>query len=183
MDFSMLLEIIITFMKIGVVSFGGGYAAIPIVEKQIVEVNGWMTYAEFADVIALDELTPGPIAINCATFVGTKMAGVPGAICATLGNILPSIIIALIFVRLYYKYHGLKVLDGALSGLKCMVVALIASTTIKISKSAFYPNATFDYLNMILFVPALYILRKYKPDPIWVILGCGAIYLVINLII
>lgn len=183
MNFKMLLDIVITFMKIGVVSFGGGYAAIPIVEKQIVEVNGWMTHAEFSDVIALDELTPGPIAINCATFVGTKMGGVAGAICATFGNILPSILISLILIKLYDKYKGLNVLDGALGGLKCMVVALIASTTISIAYSAFYINGSINITNCVLFIPALYVLRKYKKDPIWIILGCGAIYLIFNLII
>lgn len=183
MDLKLLLDIVITFAKIDLLSFGGGYVAIPIVEKQIVEVNGWMTHAEFSDVIALDELTPGPIAINCATFVGTKMAGVIGAICATLGNILPSIIISLILVKLYYKYKGLSVLDGALGGLKCMVVALIASTTISIACTAFVLNGSVNIVNCVLFLPALYVLRKYKKDPIWIILGCGAIYLIFNLII
>lgn len=180
-DISMLLKIVLTFAKIDCLSFGGGYAAIPIVEQQIVEVNKWMTYAEFSDVVAIDELTPGPVAINCATFVGMKMAGLPGAIAATIGNVLPSFILALILIKLYNKYHGLKTINGALSGLKCMVVALICSTSIMILKNAIYIDESINYLSIVLFLISLFIFRKYKPEPIIVILGCGAISLLFSM--
>ena len=93
---SLLLDIIFTFIQIGLLGFGGGYASMSLVEKHVVTIKKWMTYNEFADVVTIDELTPGPVAINAATFVGIKMAGIPGAIFATLGTILPSCIIALI---------------------------------------------------------------------------------------
>ena len=182
-DFAMLGKIILTFAKIDMLSFGGGYVAIPIVEKQVVEINKWMTYAEFSDVLALDEITPGPIAINCATFVGMRMGGLPGAIAATLGNILPSFILSLILIKLYQKYHGLSLISGALSGLKCMVVALIASTSISLFKMAVIANNSINYLSIVLFAISLFVLRKFKPEPVFVILGCGAISLLLSFII
>ena len=81
---SLLLQIVFSFMKIAVLAFGGAYAAFPLVEREVVNIQHWMTYTEFLDLVALDEVTPGPIIVNCATFVGTKVAGVPGAIAATI---------------------------------------------------------------------------------------------------
>ena len=86
----MIISIILSFMKIGILAFGGAYAAIPLVEKEIVELRQWMTYEEFADLLALDELTPGPILINSATFVGMKVGGLSGAVAASIGCILPA---------------------------------------------------------------------------------------------
>lgn len=179
----LLLEIVITFAKIDLLSFGGGYVAIPIVEKQIVEVNKWMSAAEFMDVIAIDELTPGPIAINCATFVGMKMAGVLGAIAATLGNILPSFIICLILIRIYAKYKNLDSLKGILGGLKSMVVALITGVTLTIIKNAIYIEGSLSLLYIILASISLFMFRKFKKiEPILIILGSGLLGLIISLI-
>lgn len=179
-----LFEIVLTFAQIGLLSFGGGYASIGLVEKQVVEIKQWMTYAEFADIVAIDELTPGPVAINAATFVGTKMAGIPGAIAATIGAILPSCIIALILVKIYYKYRSLKPVTGALTGLKSMVVAMILSTTISILLSALFYYMpidlyAIDYVSLILFIIALIILRKTKLNPLLIMLGCGLLGLLI----
>lgn len=179
-----LFEIVLTFAQIGVLSFGGGYASIGLVEKQVVEIKQWMTYAEFADIVAIDELTPGPVAINAATFVGTKMAGIPGAIAATLGAILPCCIIALILVKIYYKYRSIKGVNGAIAGLKSMVVAMILSTTISILSTAlfyYFPldKYAFDYVGIILFIVALIVLRKTKINPLLVMLGCGLLGLCI----
>lgn len=182
-DLKLLLDIVITFAKIDLLSFGGGYVAIPIVEKQIVEVNHWMTYAQFSDVLAIDELTPGPVAINCATFVGTRMAGTLGGIAATFGSVLPSIIIALILVKIYFKYHGITWLDGILGGLRCMVLGLLASTAISLFMNAVLPNMVFDIVAFVLFLLSLFILRKYKPDPIVVILGSGIVGLLISIFV
>jgi len=181
---NIIIELILTFAQIGVLSFGGGYASIGLVEQQVVSVKHWMTYAEFADIVAIDELTPGPVAINAATFVGTKMAGVVGAIAATFGVILPSCIIALILVKVYYKYRSLNTVNGALSGLKSLVVAMILSTTISILFTAlFYYRPidiyAIDYVSCLLFIIALIILRKTKINPLIVMLGCGLLGLLI----
>ncbi|MBQ1447920.1 MAG: chromate transporter, partial [Erysipelotrichaceae bacterium] len=88
-------EIFFSFLKIGAFAFGGAYAVIPLVEEQTVTNMGWMTFKEFSDLVAIDELTPGPIIINSSTFIGMKLAGVPGAIAATLGCVIPGCIAAL----------------------------------------------------------------------------------------
>lgn len=175
----LLLDIVFTFMQIGLLSFGGGYAAVSLVEKQVVDIKGWMTYSEFADIVTIDELTPGPVAVNAATFVGTKMAGLPGAIAATIGVILPSCIIALVLVRLYYKYKNMTVMNGALKGLKSMVVALITVTTINIMKNSLMIDYTLDYIAIILFAISLFLLRKYKLNPLIVMFACGIIGLIV----
>lgn len=180
---SMLLQIVITFAKIGLLSFGGGYAAIPLIQHQVVEVNGWMSNSEFMNVLAIDELTPGPIAINCATFVGTRMAGVPGALAATFGCVLPCCIIAFILVKIYLKYKDMTIMNGALSGLKCMVVALILTTTITLFNNAVIPSGNIDYLAIVLFLIALFIFKKFKTEPILVIMGCGLVGLLFKLFI
>jgi len=180
----LLLQIVLTFAKIGVLSFGGGYASIGLIEREVVTNNGWMSYSEFADIIAIDELTPGPVAINAATFVGTKMAGIPGAIAATIGAVLPSCIIVLILVKLYYKYRNLIYVDGTLKGLRSMIVALIASTTITMIINSFFSSPvisfkTIDYVAASLFIVSFFILRKYKINPLLVMIGSGIIGLII----
>ena len=179
-----LFEIVLTFAQIGILSFGGGYASIGLVEKQVVEVKNWMSYAEFMDIVAIDELTPGPVAINAATFVGTKIAGVPGAIAATFGAILPSCIIALILGYCYYKYRSLKAVNGAIYGLRSLVLALILSTTITILLNAllyYLPIDihAIDYVAIVLFAAALITIRKTKINPLLIMLGCGLIGLII----
>ena len=176
------LELFFSFLQIGLLSFGGGYAAMPLVEKQVIDVRHWMTQAEFTDIITIDELTPGPIAINAATFVGTKMAGVGGALAATFGCILPSCIIALLMAKLYYKYRSLPIITGALSGLRAMVVALIATTALTLLTTAFFgdhalPSALsdIDFLAVGLFILGFFILRKWDFNPLLVMLGAGVI--------
>lgn len=183
-----LLEIVLTFAQIGILSFGGGYASIGLVEKQVVVVKQWMTYSEFANIMAIDELTPGPVAINAATFVGNKIAGIPGGIAATFGAILPSCIIALILAKIYYKYRSMKVVNGAISGLKSMAVAMLLSTTISIILTAlFYYRPidiyAFDYISIVLFIVALIVLRKTKLNPLLIMLGSGLVGLIIYSII
>ena len=182
-DLKLLLKIMIVFMKIDLLSFGGGYVAIPIVQKEVVEVQKWMSNEEFLDILAIDELTPGPVAINCATFVGNKMAGTIGGIFATLGCIFPSVIIAIILFKIYKKYHGVKSLDGILFGLKSMVLGLIGSVAITLLLNAIIPNNSFDYISFVLFAIALFVLRKYKIDPLYIILGCGLLNFIIELLI
>ncbi len=173
----MIFRIILSFMKIGILAFGGAYAAVPLIEKEIVELQKWMTYEEFADLLALDELTPGPILINSATFVGMKVNGVPGAIAATIGCILPSCIISLIMFLIYRKYKKLSYMESTLRTLKCMAIALISSTLIKIvSKNIFINNGT-NYIGIVLMIVSFLILRKYKVNPLYIMLGCGLINL------
>ena len=97
----MYLQLFLSFLQIGALSFGGGYAAMPLIEAQIVTTHGWLTMTEFANLVTIAEMTPGPIAVNAATFVGTKIAGVPGALAATAGCILPACILVTLIAKLY----------------------------------------------------------------------------------
>ena len=121
------LELLWSFFQIGLFSIGGGYAAMPLIQHQVVDLHGWLNMTQFADIVTISQMTPGPIAINSATFVGTRVAGLPGAIVATVGCVLPSCIIVLFLAFLYERYRGLGVVQGILAGLRPAVVALIAS--------------------------------------------------------
>ena len=121
------LQLFLSFLQIGALSFGGGYASMPLIEAQIVTGHGWLTMTEFSDLVTIAEMTPGPIAVNAATFVGTKVAGVLGALVATAGCILPACVLVTLIARLYLKYRNLTVLQSVLGSLRPAVVAMIAS--------------------------------------------------------
>lgn len=109
------LQLFLSFLQIGAFSFGGGYAAMPLIQSQIVDLHHWLDFKEFTDLITISQMTPGPIAINSATFVGTKIAGIPGAIAATIGCILPSCILVTIIAYFYLKYRHMRFLQNILN--------------------------------------------------------------------
>src|SRR5690554_2670040 len=110
------LEVFLSFLQIGLFSIGGGYVSLSLIQNQVVDTHKWLSLNEFVDVISIAEMTPGPIAVNSATFVGIKIAGIGGAIIATFGCLLPSFIIMLLFAFLYQKYKKLTVMQGILKG-------------------------------------------------------------------
>lgn len=173
------LELFLSFLQIGLFSIGGGYAIMPMMKYQIVEVKSWLTLPEFVDIITISQTTPGPISINAATFVGVKIAGILGGIISTLGVILPSIIIVLIIARLYKKYKNLAVVKKILAVLRPIVVALIASAAVLIIKIAFWGSESnidivnIDIIVFAIFVVSLLVLRLAKLNPIWIMLGSG----------
>ncbi|MBR4703935.1 MAG: chromate transporter [Oscillospiraceae bacterium] len=120
-----LWRLFTTFFKIGAFTFGGGYAMIPLIQRETVETRKWITDEDVLEIIAIAESTPGPIAINSATFVGSRVAGVPGALCATLGVILPSFVIILIVARVLDAFQHLRALRYAFFGIRAGVLALI----------------------------------------------------------
>ena len=122
---SQLLPLFLTFLKIGGFTFGGGYAMIPLIQRETVEGRKWITDEDMLEIIAIAESTPGPLAINSATFVGSRVAGVPGAACATLGVILPSFVIILIVAGLLDAFQHLRVIQYAFFGIRAGVLALI----------------------------------------------------------
>ena len=136
------LKLFLSFLQIGLFSFGGGYAAMPLIQEQVVTQHGWLTMTEFTDLITISQMTPGPIAINAATFVGSKIAGVPGSVAATCGCILPSCIIVTLIAWFYLRYKKMKMFQSVLESLRPAVVALIASAGIAILHSTFNVSAT-----------------------------------------
>lgn len=174
------IQLCLTFMLIGILSFGGGYAVLPLIEKELVLHHGWLTAQEFVDILTLSEMTPGPIAINAATFSGNRIAGVLGGIAATIGVILPSFIIVLLIAYLYVTYRQLRLFQGIVEGLRPAVIALIASAGMRLLLNALTTTTslplTLDNINSInvgLFSFGLISIAKFNSSPIKVILVCG----------
>ena len=177
------LQLFLSFLQIGLFSFGGGYAAMPLLQEQLVARNGWLSVQEFADLVTIAEMTPGPIAVNAATFVGTKLAGLPGALAATAGVILPACILVTCIARLYLKYRNLSILQGILGTLRPAVVAMIASAGVLLLVNAFWDGgpvtlAETKWTMLLLFAGCLLLLRKTKLSPILIMVLAGVINVV-----
>ena len=134
-----VLELFITFFFIGAFTFGGGYAMLPLIQEQVA-AKGWLTAQELLDFVAVSESTPGPFAINMATYVGAETAGFWGSVCATLGVVLPSFIIILIVARCFDKFRSSTIVQGCMSGLKPAVIGMISSAILKLGMPVFFPN-------------------------------------------
>ncbi len=134
----MLLKLFLAFLNIGMIAFGGGYAALPIIQDVIVRQHGWLSMLEMVDVVTLSQLTPGPIAVNAASFVGTKIAGIPGAVVATLGNILPQSLLMFGLGALLFRGKKIVLLDNILKALRPGVVGLIAIATLDMIISSIF---------------------------------------------
>ena len=130
------LDLFFTFAKVGAMTFGGGYAMLPILQREVVEKKGWATEDQLADYYAVGQCTPGAIAVNTATFVGTTMLGIPGGIVATLGLVFPSIVIILVIAAFLSNIMHLEIVTHAFNGIRAGVVALILSSVIKLFKGA-----------------------------------------------
>ena len=174
------LQLFLSFLQIGALSFGGGYAAMPLIQEQVVTLHGWLSMEAFTDLVTIAEMTPGPIAVNSATFVGTQIAGPGGAVVATLGCILPSCIIVTLLAYIYTKYRNMSLLQGTLASLRPAVVAMIAKAGVTILVSAFFISGTIDLVRenvcirmVVFFGAALVLLRKFKMNPILVMVLCG----------
>lgn len=153
----------------------------PLIQNQVVDVHPWLTMTQFADIMTIAEMTPGPIAINAATFVGIHVAGLPGAIIATVGCVFPSCVIVMTLAYIYYRFRGLNMVHGVLAGLRPAVIAMIASAGISLLIMAFYGQRTLpdaltslDMIAVIIFVMAIFVLRKWRPNPLLVMAGSGA---------
>lgn len=174
-----LLSLFLSFVQIGLFSFGGGMAALPLIQDQVVQKYHWLTLSEFTDLVTIAEMTPGPIAINSATFVGKRIAGVAGSVVATLGCILPACIIVFVLAFLYFKFKSLKAMQGILSGLRPAVVAMIACAGMSILKMAVFDGVfaanSFNLFAAVLVLVSVFVLRKWKVNPIFVMLGCGVL--------
>lgn len=182
------LQLFWSFLQIGLFSIGGGYAAMPLIQAQVVQNHAWLDMSEFTDLITIAEMTPGPIAVNSATFVGIRIAGIPGALVATFGCILPSLFIVSLLAFIYYRYKKLSVLQSVLASLRPAVVALIASAGISILLQVALGGqeltmANLNLMGLALFAAAFVLLRKFKWNPILVMCLCGAGNLLLGLLL
>ncbi|NLC26484.1 MAG: chromate transporter [Fastidiosipila sp.] len=171
-----LWQLFLAFLEVGVTAFGGGYAALPIIQNVIVERNQWLTMTEMTDILSLSQVTPGPIAINSATFVGIRLAGIPGVIVASIATVLPQAILLFILSAFIFSGRKLTLVDRALGGLRPGVVGLIAAASVSITISAIFAGTSvlgLDFIALAGFLIAL-IMRYRKLDVISVV-GLGAL--------
>lgn len=183
----MLLKLFISFLKIGLFSFGGGYAALPLIQEEVVDLNSWLSLGEFNDLITISQMTPGPIAVNSATFVGTRIAGFPGALAATFGCVLPSAIIVGTISYFYKKYKNIDVITNILNFLRPAIVSMILIAGVQILKTAFFAErpiafANIDFFMLGIFIVALIMMFKTKIDPIKLMLASGGLYLLLAIL-
>jgi len=183
------LKLWFTFLKIGLFSFGGGYAMIPMIEKEI-EKNGWLSAAEFFDIIAIAEMTPGPIAVNSATFVGYKAAGFLGGLFATIGVSIPSLVLILIISRYFFKFQNHPLNTTMFYGIRPVIAGLITTAAFFVAETAIFKDEfSMDLLIKIFYQPleviniesififfiSLIALKKFKLHPILTIALSGVL--------
>lgn len=181
-----LWQLYLTFFKIGILSFGGGYGALPLIQQEVIESRNWMSGKEFIDVLTMSEMTPGSLSINSATFVGNHLAGVPGGLVATLGVVTPSVVIVLLLAILYYKFRTLRMVQGVIQGLRPAVVALIAVGGFSILATSLFgtnefpiPVGNLNIISVILIAICLYLFRKTRLSPIQVMVMAGVVGIIV----
>lgn len=163
-----LFDLFWTLCKIGALTFGGGYAMLPLIQREIVENKKWSTEKEILDYYAVGQCTPGVIAVNTATFIGYKLKGIIGGIIATLGVVFPSLIIILIIAAFLQNFADLAIVQSAFAGIRVAVVALIITTVVKLLKSSIK-----DYLCAIVAILAFIISAFLGLSPVYVVIAAG----------
>lgn len=177
---SIFLELFLTFFKIGAFTFGGGYAMLPLIQEEVISRN-WIPIEEFINFIAVSESTPGPFAINITTYIGAQKAGILGAMCSTLGVVLPSFLIILIVSQFYERFKSSKIVAGCMTGLRPAVIGLIGSAIISTALTVFFPNgfsaeilSTFSFISSLIIFAIIMTLSlikfKKKIHPIYLII-------------
>lgn len=181
----MYLELFITFFKIGLFTIGGGYAMIPLIQQEVV-AHGWLTLLELTDFIAVAESTPGPFAVNIATFVGMEMGGLLGALVTTTAVVLPSFIIILFIAKAFTNFQQNKWVQGILYGMRPVVIGLIAAAVVLLMSTGFIGEgakinsvsdffASLQYLEIIIFMIGSFVYFRFKLHPIKLILISAAL--------
>lgn len=172
----MLLQLFLTFFKIGFISFGGGYAMMPVIQHEV-NKYGWLSSEEFNEVVALAGTGPGPIATNSATLIGLHTAGVPGAIMATFGMILPSLLLIIVLAAFLYKWHQNKWFKSSFYGLKPVVTGLIIFAAIHFGMAGWgemkLPVSFQQIATLLITIGAFVGIIKYKMHPFVIIVGAG----------
>ena len=176
-----------SFFQTGLFTIGGGYASLPMIRQEVLETNNWMTISEFADLVTISQITPGPIALNAATFVGMHVAGYRGALAATSGVVAPACVIMLTLAYLYKKYSKLDRIQGVLNGLRPTSVALISSAGVAIIVSTIWKSgfslsvSAIDLTAFIIFLLSIIAMKCFKVKTFYVILGAGLAGLIFNI--
>ena len=172
----LLFKLFLTFFKIGAFTFGGGYAMIPLIQKETVETNKWISDDDILEIIAIAESTPGPIAINSATFVGYKVCGFWGSFFATLGVVLPSFIIILMISYVLREFQDIKAVKYAFNGIRAGVLALLIKAIISM-----YKKVQKNLVSYIVMAFSFIIVAFFDINVLFVIIGCALIGLISSL--
>ena len=172
----LLLDIFTTFARIGSLTFGGGYAMLPMIQEEVVKKRKWVSEEEVIDYYAIGQSTPGIIAINTATFVGYKLKGVIGAIVASLGMVFPSLVIISIIAAFFQKFQDYTIVQNAFGGIRVAVIALILNTIINMWK-----KSVKDYIGVIVFLVAFLVVTFFDISPVIVIIISFAVGNIIKL--
>ena len=175
-----MLQLFFSFFKIGLFTFGGGYAMLPLIQAEVT-ARGWLALESMVDFIAVSESTPGPFAVNIATYVGMETGGLAGAVCATLGVVLPSFLIILLVARGYEKWKNSRIVHGVMTGLRPAVVGLIGASLVSVGTAVLFPRGvTLDvmaespfWLSLLLFLGSA-VLAFRKKHPIALLGLCAA---------
>ena len=184
-----VVELFLTFFKLGLFSFGGGYAMIPLIQNEV-ESHGWLTAAQFADILAIAEMTPGPIAINTATYVGFINAGIIGGLVATAGVTMPSLLLILLIARFFFKFQNHPLNKALFYGMRPAITGLVLTAAFVVSQTALFKqtaSSLSDWFNrllqhplqlvspvsLLIFALTIFLERKYKLHPLLLIGGAG----------
>lgn len=173
-NLAIILEIFMVFLKIGAFSFGGGYAMLPLMEKEIIVLRGWLSSGEFIDIVAISEMTPGPLAINAATFLGYRVSGTLGSVVATIAVVLPSFIIMITILIFINRFRDSKYIDWTFRGIRPVVLGLIISAAVSVSFSSFI-----DFKSILIGLGIFYIVAIRKVNPISAIIIAGSLGLIL----
>ncbi len=167
------LQLLYVFFKIGLLGFGGGYAMLSLIQFEVVDHFNWMTITEFSDMLAISQMTPGPVSINTATYVGYSVAGVPGAIVATVSLCLPSVFLMYLVIRFLFKNKDNRYVQYIMSGLRPVLGGLIlAAALMLMNKENFSDFGLGEHnLSVIIFVVSFVALHFFKVNPMWLIAG------------
>ena len=180
------LELFYTFLKIGLFSFGGGYGMLSVIQAEVVARHSWISSSEFADIVAVSQMTPGPIGINSATYVGytavvnsggTEIMGILGSLTASFAVMLPSVVLMLIVSRFFVKYKGSSCVEAVFKGIRPAVVGLIASAALllmtKDNFGSLSENPLQFWVSVMLFVAAFIAMKFFKVSPLLLLLLAG----------
>lgn len=178
------LQLLISFFQVGMFSIGGGYAAIPLIQDEVVTRHEWLTMKEFTDLVTIAEMTPGPIAVNSATFVGIKIAGSAGALAATFGCILPALFLVSLLSFAYNRYKNISIIQNSMTCLRPVITGLIAAAGLSFLVRAVFKNnfisfSTVNWAGAAVFGVAFVMIRKYKRNPVTVMLLGGISYMLL----
>lgn len=184
------IDLFWSFCVVGAFCVGGGYASIPLIQTQVIDIHQWLSFNEFMDVVAISQMTPGPIGINAATFIGTNVADIGGAIAATAGFVTPSVIIMIALAKILAKYGEMGAIRGVLNGLRPAVVALIVSAGLMFLTLALWNSEKLpqnisapDFVSAIVLLTALVLIKKKLCGVIQTLIVSGVLSLVLHIVI